>query len=173
MGKKRTKIETEKLRNDIASLYLQGVEQVEIGKKFEITQQAVSYHLKKIRKKWLESALRDFDELKSQELAKIDNLEREYWDAWIRSQEDKEMEEESMGKDGETFKKRREGQVGDPRFLVGVEWCINKRCEILGIDAPTKIEGSLEIVQKGYVNVSPDQWPGGESGEEKEDNSDI
>ena len=35
--------------------------------------------------------------------------------------------------------KRREGQSGNPSFLAGVQWCINKRCEILGLDAPKKI----------------------------------
>lgn len=27
---------------------------------------------------------------------------------------------------------------GDPRYLAGVQWCIDKRCKLLGLDAPTR-----------------------------------
>ena len=30
--------------------------------------------------------------------------------------------------------------VGDPRFLAGVQWCIDKRCKIMGLDAPQLVE---------------------------------
>ena len=40
----------------------------------------------------------------------------------------------------ESIEKTSMGQAGDPRFLAGVQWCIERRCKIIGIDAPTKSE---------------------------------
>ena len=34
---------------------------------------------------------------------------------------------------------RKEEQVGDARFLDGVMKCIQKRCEILGLNAPSRL----------------------------------
>ena len=34
--------------------------------------------------------------------------------------------------------KTAKGQAGDSRFLQGIQWCINKRSELLGLDAPEK-----------------------------------
>ncbi len=95
------------------------------------------------------------NEAKARELAKVDTLEVEYWDAWKRSQQNAEVETTKMqgsdpDKPGRLEKQKRvEGQVGDPRFLAGVQWCIQKRCEILGVDAPEK----QEINQHGDIKV--------------------
>ena len=35
--------------------------------------------------------------------------------------------------------------IGDHRFLEGVQWCINKRCELLGLDAPLQLQHSGQI----------------------------
>jgi hypothetical protein len=97
----------------------------------------------------------DFNEAKARELAKIDKLEREYYAGWRRSCEDEETTRQATkGKvvkrkdeEGELVSERpaevtrtRKGQAGDPRFLAGVERCIERRCKILGIDAPTRHE---------------------------------
>jgi hypothetical protein len=54
--------------------------------------------------------------------------------------------------------KRREGQVGDPRYLDGVLKCIDRRCAILGIDAPKKIAGPTggDFIVKVVKGVSFD-----------------
>jgi hypothetical protein len=104
----------------------------------------------RLQSDWRQSALIDINEAKARELAKIDTLELEYWTAWKRSQEDAESEITKMQgnppKPNEAnplpakmeTQKKREGQSGNPAFLRGIEWCINKRCEILGVDAPVK-----------------------------------
>lgn len=147
-GPKRNKDEREKDLAVVAELYLKGRRQADIARHlseirdYTLSQQQVSGDLKLIRKRWLESSLRDFDHLKAQELAKIDQLEVTYWDAWERSLEDKQRTESSRT----TGKEVREGAkmvttpgLGDPRYLTGVQWCIGKRCEILGLDAPAKV----------------------------------
>lgn len=112
--------------------------QSEIAASFGVTQGQISQDLTAIRAAWLASAIRDFDALKAQELAKIDQVEREYWLAWTRSQENKEIEFEESGPKGTRSGSRTEGQAGNPAFLEGVLKCIDRRCQILGLDAPKR-----------------------------------
>jgi predicted transcriptional regulator len=159
-GKRRGKAQVARDRRRIADLYLQGEIQADIAEALEISQATVSRDIKALQGEWLASALVDFNEAKAQELAKIDKLEREYWDAWQRSCEDKEAtlveNREAKGDKQSKSWLRREGQAGDPRFLQGVQWCIERRCKILGIDAPEKkeITGAMTIQYTG--NVDPD-----------------
>ena len=133
-------------RAEVARRYLQGEMQEQIAQSFGVTQGQISQDLKAIRAAWLASAVRDFDALKAQELAKIDAVEREYWLAWERSKKDKEISVQEGGEvDPQTRKPRikkvvmrKEGQAGNPAFLAGVLTCIERRCAILGIDAPKR-----------------------------------
>jgi hypothetical protein len=160
----RTKTQRERDNRRISQLYLQGEMQADIAASLSLSQSTVSRALKRLQADWRASALIDINEAKARELAKIDTLELEYWTAWKRSQEDAESEITKMQgnppKPNEAnplpakmeTQKKREGQSGNPAFLRGIEWCINKRCEILGVNAPVKQEitnkGSIEIVSK-------------------------
>jgi len=133
-------------RTEVARRYLQGEMQEQIAQSFGVTQGQICQDLKAIRAAWLASAVRDFDALKAQELAKIDAVEREYWLAWERSKKDKEISVQEGGEvDPQTRKPRikkvvmrKEGQAGNPAFLAGVLTCIERRCSILGLDAPKR-----------------------------------
>ena len=98
----------------------------------------------------------DIDKAKAKELAKVDKLERTYWEAWERSLEALERRSTRMSgtitkevdaPDGsKRFVQETPTQqafttverLGDSRYLQGVQWCIERRCKILGIDAPEK-----------------------------------
>jgi DNA-binding Lrp family transcriptional regulator len=160
----RTKTQRARDERNIASLYLKGELQGDIAESLGLSQSTVSRALKSLQEDWRASALIDINEAKARELAKIDALEMEYWSAWKRSQEDAESETTKMQgtppKQGDAnpapakleTQKKREGQSGNPAFLRGIEWCINKRCEILGVNAPVKSEvehkGGIELVKK-------------------------
>jgi hypothetical protein len=141
---KRSKFQRANDLLKISQLYLTGSTQAEIATQLGVSQPQICYDLKELRASWLESSLVNLDEAKARELAKIDNLEAQYWVAWGRSQKDKKTETIG-GEAGATV--RTEEQCGDPRFLEGVRWCVSKRCEIFGIDAPKKIgiNGSLDL----------------------------
>lgn len=125
----------------MADLYLQGWLQTDIAEEVGVSDATVSRDLKALQSEWLASALVDFNEAKSQELAKIDRLEREYWQAWERSCENAETVTKEGGPSGvDKVKQTSKGQAGDPRFLAGVQWCIERRCKILGVDAPNRHE---------------------------------
>jgi hypothetical protein len=146
-GKRRSTAQLVRDRRRIADLYLQGWIQADIASEVNLSQATVSRDLSVLHTQWLRSSLIDFDQVKAQELAKIDRLEREYWDAWEQSCLDAETITEK-GKAARGAQKpdqvekivQRRGQSGDPRFLAGVQWCIEKRCKIFGLDAPEKWE---------------------------------
>ena len=140
---RRKPAEVARDRRRIADFYLQGWLQADIAQEVGLSQPTISRDLKALQKAWLKSALIDFDAAKAKELAKVDRLEREYWAAWEASKKDKETQTTEKIKSTTLRSKaqiRREGQVGNPSFLVGVQWCIERRCKILGLDAPTGID---------------------------------
>ena len=138
----------------IAQRYLKGEMQSQIARTLGVTQQQISLDLKVIHRWWRESAIRDFDAAQAQELAKIDLLEQTAWEAWQRSIQPREITLTEQTEGGETYdaqgnprpkpptrkaSMRKEGQVGDPRFLEQVYKCIERRCALLGLNAPQKV----------------------------------
>lgn len=132
---------------------------MDIAEKLGISQGTVSIDIRALHRIWLKSALIDFDEAKARELAKIEALEEIHYDAWIRSREDAETQTQKMMTEGEgegassrkEMTKTAKGQVGNPRFLDGLQWCSEQRLKIFGIYAPTKVEMSWrkELEQAG------------------------
>ena len=140
---------------NIAMMYLRGETQASIAAQVGVSTRMVGKYLEQIEKEWRQSALRDFDDLRGIQLAKIDELEREYWQAWERSQKPKTRtrQEVTPRKDKETGAtkmvadkviKEVSESVGDPRWLDGVQKCIERRCKMLGLDAPETIDIRLE-----------------------------
>ena len=134
----------ESRRSQIAGLFLQGVKrQFELARRLGVDRSTVSRDLKVLNARWKEAAVRDLDAAKGQELDRLDRLEREYWEAWEKSKGPHEVTttEQSTGGDGERTRAaiRTEEQHGDPRYLEGVRWCVSKRCELLGLNAPQKV----------------------------------
>lgn len=129
----------------LTELYLKGWSQRRIADELGTTHQLVYYHLKKIRAEWKAEALQNIDELQSRELAKLDKLESTYWEAWDRSVLNSERKSERTktlddGKQEFTQEIVTEGRDGNPAFLAGIERCIERRCKLLGLDAPVKLE---------------------------------
>jgi len=148
-------------RRLIASLYLRGCLQAEIATEVGLSEATVSRDLKALQQEWHESSLLDIDAAKARELARIDELERTYWQAWKRSCEDAETETarvvETAGGRRRVAQKQTKCQAGDPRFLQGIQWCIERRCKVLGIDAPEKLEHSGGIRVIGIGGIDPDE----------------
>jgi hypothetical protein len=142
---KRTAFEIEQHRAQITQLYLRRLAQHEIAQALGISRAMVAYDLSVIQQQWRKDTARDLDADKADALARIDELERTYWQAWAASQEDKEVtvQEQGTGGTGGNRAKaqvRKEGQSGNPTFLAGVMTCIDRRCKLLGLDAPVKQE---------------------------------
>jgi len=128
----------------VARLYLQKQTQAEIGRQLGLSQQQIGYDLKTLQKRWQESSVISIDTRKAEELARIDRLERVYWDAWERSLEAFKSTTQTAEGTGDSRRNRgtikTEERDGDPRYLEGIRWCIQKRVDIIGIDAPKRNE---------------------------------
>ena len=92
-----------------------------------------------IARKWEQSSIRNFDELRTRELQKLDYLERECWAAWGRSQKPAQSATVSGEGNGQQTRKSVKNQIGDPRFLDQVAKCISQRRAITGLDAPLQV----------------------------------
>lgn len=145
-----TKLKKLDRRVQVAHHYLSGKGQPTIAKIIGVSQRTVSNDLALIRKEWMEKATLDFTEAVSEQLAKLDKLEIEYWEAWEKSKTEllttdtmvevvgaEEGGEEIVG--AKRVSQHRMPREGNATFLAGVERCIAKRCELLGLNAPTKI----------------------------------
>lgn len=121
-------------RKVAAERYLRGESQWQIARALEVTQATISTDLKAMREQWLAQAKMDTAERQAEELAKFDALERVYWSAWERScLPRKSKAKRSRDAGGTDTLLREEKRDGSVAFLKGVERCIIRRCEILGI----------------------------------------
>jgi hypothetical protein len=142
-------------RKRVAAQYLQGMSQWEIGRQLGVTQQCIAKDIQALEKEWLASAVVDIDAAKAKELARIDRLERVAWRAWRRSCQRKERAttrlEKRLNEDAQKAKtvtsKATELRDGNPEYLKRVEWCISKRCELLRLNPPQRLEhgGSADL----------------------------
>ena len=151
-------------RHKVSDLYLKGWYQSQIAAELGFTQQQISKDLKAIHEQWIKENVHNIDILKQRELSKIDNMEREYWLAWEKSKEDyqqKIIKAKGTGaKDPEGKQKVNAVEnttknmivYGDPRFLQGIQWCIERRCLIMGIDAPKKQDITIMKVGKDLAD---------------------
>src|SRR4051812_640004 len=123
-----------KRRADAAELYLKGWWQSKIAEQLGVKQSCISKDIAVIHKQWLASAIEDVATLKQRELAKIDNLEVQYWEAWERSKKDYQQKTTKAKRTVATVKPGNETDgsgkpthqeqtvremvaYGDPRFL--------------------------------------------------------
>jgi len=143
-------------RKRVAEMYLAGKWQSEIGKELNVTQQCVSQDLAVLRRLWLQSAAVNIDKIKSRELAKIDRLEDEAWIAWARSLKAKTKHIEKTGNKESSTTDQTEESFGDPRFMQTIQWCIAKRCEIFGLNAPFKLDTTSKGESMKPLNVIVD-----------------
>src|SRR5439155_8019383 len=88
---KRTAVQREQDLRELAALYLRGLTQFEIAQRLNVSRQQIGYDLKVLQRRWQEGALADFSAKVAQELAKTDELERTYWEAWERSCQPREI----------------------------------------------------------------------------------
>lgn len=161
MTNTRGKLNYTERRKEVASLYLEGWRQVDLAERYGVNQSTISRDLEAVRQEWLKSALVDFDEARARELARIDKLEREYWEQYEASKEPQEsvVKEQTESDEGKMrFKAQRKetARTGDPRYLSGVQWCIEQRLKIFGVYAAVKMEHSGP--DDGLVSVIV-KWP--------------
>lgn len=173
-------------RVDMTRMYVQGFTQAEIAHKLKLDPSHVSTELSKIREDWLQVIVQNYDEIKSRELAKIDNLERTAWEAWEKSCKPATIKTKKVqsffqtveeppdsgneSEEGEYIPSRKsvatpikqhlestkKGQNGNPAYLDRIAWCIEMRLKIFGILKEQKIENNTFLNFDSLVDTLPD-----------------
>ncbi len=124
----------------VAKLALMGMTQGEIAEKMGVKVPAISRQLTEIRRRWLETSLVSYDTMKSAELAKINEIERQQWDE-IEALRGEEADEKRKS----WWAKRNNAAYGR------VMWCVEQRCKLFGLYAPQEvISWKAEAAQAGY-----------------------
>lgn len=141
----RDALRIEARRLKASDLYLSGVTSfAEIARRVGVDRSQLSRDFQVIREWWKEKYAANLDAAKQEELAKVDQLEKTYWKAWRRSCRKRTIlgrETKTTPTGTETKRSHKlQKRDGNPAFLEGVERCIKRRCEILGLDAPIKTE---------------------------------
>jgi hypothetical protein len=191
-GRKRTnsfrnRAEVERDRSEISELYLKGVSLKRITevitskhypgymdsnlKSKRLRLSFVQNDIQAIIKEWKATAVNNIDMLRAVEIEKINHLEQVYWEAWERSVGEKEQSTTERVEDVTTRLLARVVKTdsdGNAAFLAGIQWCIDKRCKLLGLDAPTKNEIKNDVrIHIVYDDKNPSDIIDGEVIESK------
>lgn len=124
----------------IGKLYCEGLSQREISEKLGIHRDTVLKALNLIRKVWRDRLGNMIEAHKAEQLAKIDRIESEAWDAWWESKKAiiEIKKENETSEDG--FKKKKsllkKFQVGEVRYLELASKQVELRSKILGLYSP-------------------------------------
>lgn len=157
---KRTPFEREMDYVDIARLYLRGwptaqiVEWIGHNRPYTLHLETVQGALRELRRRWREEYVELIDEAKAIELQRLDRIEQEAWDAWENSKKKRNEIERFKTSDKwsgkgnankPTYTRERIKHViieRDPnaKYLEVIMWCIDKRVEILGLNAPKRVD---------------------------------
>lgn len=153
-SRKRSEAEKERDLPVIASLYVRGFPiakiQEHINKQYpedrQVSANLVKHDIRLIRKMWLESSLVDFNHMKAKELARLDEVEKELWDAWERSKANFVSTEETEHQGqvplragivvditDRTTKRKEEERLGDLTIMQTIIKVIDMRCKLLGL----------------------------------------
>jgi hypothetical protein len=165
MAKKRT---THQREADLALInrwYIAGWTQQQIAdeldgmRPYKVSQKTISNDIKALQTRWQEQAARELDEAKAEELARIDQLEREYWTQYELSKQDQEIvtkKARDTGGKGKGYEviTRTETRTGNPAYLQGIERCIKLRMDLLGLgDEKADDRGPIQVIFQTGMNM--------------------
>ena len=111
----------------------------DLAPRIQYSEDMIKRDLKSVRDGWLESSLRNFDEMRAEQLAKLDSQEAEAWREWQHSCEDYKKIITGRSAKGEIDRIETGTQTGDPRYLTIILSIVERRCRLLGLDLPRKV----------------------------------
>lgn len=146
----RTKFQRDRDLEIITSLYLQCHSSFAIpkllkeitGANYLLSRSQIAYDIGAIRKGFKKKIQHDLEEQRNIKLAEIRNLKEIYMDSWLNS------------------RKKSESGSGDPKYLAGAQWCIEKECELLGVEAPDLTDPETQkfrLIVESIPNKSADK----------------
>ena len=129
----------------VARLYLRGYGVDEIASLTGLGERMVQSEITAVRKGWIQRVHLDVQTATFQELDRIDALERDAHDGWMRSLgqvnvETKQATTASGGNVNRATVRTAGNRDGNPVFLARMAWCVEQRCKILGLEKPLAVE---------------------------------
>lgn len=168
---KRTKAQRLEDFTFISRLYVQGktqraiVEELAKVRDYTLSQAMIGKEIKKIMGDWLEYRNQKIDKHVADALMRIDAVEREGWDSWLKSKQPKKttrvrVKGTPTGQQAgapiainESEKSTTaEERPGDPRYMTIVQWAVDQRCRVLGTYAAFKAD--LGIADGSPIHVA-------------------
>jgi hypothetical protein len=143
--KRQTSQQLAARRREVVSLTHKGWTQAAIASHLKIPQGTVSGDLAAMRGFWRDFHVYDFENMRFEQLQKIDLIEAEAWSAWQRSQQRRQSAAITRGKTGEQTRTSSQEQYGDPRYLREIGRCVAQRSQIIGVEPPTPPPESAKI----------------------------
>lgn len=142
------KLRKEHRKAVVAEMYVTGKTFFDIGQKLGVSKVTIHKDMLENRQEWREARLNCTEQWTDEQLVKLDRLEAAAWDGWERSHGvHQKTTVETIQSDGDEDDGIRQKHTvvdnpiaGDARFLDVILRVIQRRCAILGIDAPEKIE---------------------------------
>lgn len=141
-----------------------------IDRGYSLSHVQVYNDIKEIYERWKMDRIEFVDAKIDLELAKLDKIEAECWEAWERSKEGSrktiieggEIINGSMS--GGKLKSREvETTFGDTKFLDIIQKCIDRRAALLGLNAPAKkisaeLSGLSEMSKEEIEKEIEEKW---------------
>ena len=150
MGHYRTALQKQQHRAEIVRLLGEDRRQSEIAQELGISPQLVSKELKAIQDDWRFSTTGDFIDQKAREVARLNHMEGQLWEAWHKSTKGKKRNQQwaqpgeaaHAESDAESTVVRMsvttENQPGNPRFMAAILKIVDQRCKLLDLYKPVK-----------------------------------
>jgi hypothetical protein len=139
-GRKHNAAQREHIRAEIAKLRYRGISFRDIADELHISLAYCYSEYKKLEEAWIAESLHDVARLRAREIAKLDEIEAQAWQAWSRSCDYHTIlaEQFEYGPTGDRRRKKAEAKrierPGDAKFLDIIGKCIERRCKLLGLD---------------------------------------
>jgi len=126
-----------------------------------LTRRTVQAVLVSIKKDWKARTQIDFESAISQQLDRIDLIEKYAYEGWERSLVRKTVETKQAVRtvSGQVDRATVRAETGDgnPVYLARLSWCIEQRCRILGLEKPREVtvHGTFVEIAMGLDWTSP------------------
>ena len=146
--KTKTRAERETHLGKVTALYCQGVRQYKIAEQLGVTSAQISYDMRQLMKRWRKASTGEIGKWKASELEKLNHMESTYWQAWLDSCEVgiKVSKEKKISGIVVSTRQEIDSPSGDPRMLAGVQWCVERRAKLLGLDELVEPTNSANLV---------------------------
>lgn len=134
-------------RKKIVKYLRRGWTQTQIALELGLHPVTVNREWKLIREEFKNELKEDHEGILDQKLEELSEIKLEAWSAWEKSKEDAIKRTEETNERGGRSSETVEGQCGDPRFLLVVKQCIDRECELLGLNPEKEIRMKHEVIK--------------------------